>query len=222
MLFSPVITKAETTALQRLLLINDLEAYLNGGKSLVEWNLTKVSGLNVNYNVVSIGQIYWDYRRNVFNAESKYGKGFQFISTPSISSVKRSKDGSPVIAINIDYVNHIYIAGLSANEASALDPYRSTKLLCYTFNITDYEDMSVACTSFKSVSSFIAVNHIQSKSFKEKLSNNNRMNKVLAKIDNFSISADTVDYINRNCNIVDSVNYDTCMRKIADPIDSAP
>ena len=202
-----------STPFERVMLINDLETWLNGGESFIDWTEFR-NGKKVieSPNGYSLVKIYYDFKRNVFAAEKEYDGKIHRTKMP-FSSIERNDRGEPIIVFDVDYIHHIYANGLTINEAETLKVGTLLDLSCIGFRLDSYsEDMSVTCSLFKNLNRFIAVNNIQHEEAKHYI------DKILSseagehiKLLESNIDQKMISEFNSNCNVIDSINYSHCL-----------
>ncbi|MFW1805939.1 hypothetical protein [Acinetobacter baumannii] len=200
---------AELTPLQKLVLTDDFEAWLDGNKSVFNWSTFRKKEIEVNNSFSSPSIIYTEFVNNIFKAENTYGGKIQGIYSP-FNSITKNDFGEPVIVFDVGSFNHLYVNGPSIKEVQNLKIGAPIKLLCIGFKLDKVNDMSATCSFFSNPSTFIAVNNIQHESSQETL---NRVVKVSQNIfgnleSKFTKSA--ITDINKNCDVLDSTNYSYC------------
>ncbi|MFX9106798.1 hypothetical protein ABTN44_09395, partial [Acinetobacter baumannii] len=64
---------AELTPLQKLVLTDDFEDWLDGNKSVFNWSTFRKKEIEVNNSFSSPSIIYTEFVNNIFKAENTYG-----------------------------------------------------------------------------------------------------------------------------------------------------
>ncbi|EOH6008066.1 hypothetical protein ACL94M_003786 [Acinetobacter baumannii] len=204
---------ADPTTFQRLLLIDDLEAWLSEGKSLFNWSNVLSKQNNENNSYLSPSLIYADYANNIFKAESKYNGKIQGIYGP-FNNIEKSHDGSPIIVFNVSYTNRFYVTGPSVSEVLNLNLGTPIKLKCLNFKLSSGGDLKANCSFFTNTNRMIAVNTIQNREYSQKINKLiNQYNNIFKQVD-LKLKDNFVNEINSKCNFIDSTNYDRCMELI--------
>lgn len=206
--------KAETTPLQRFLLINDLETWLNGGQSLLDWSsFRKGKKINVSPDGYSLVKIYYDFKRNIFAAEKEYTGVIQRTKMP-FSSVEKNDRGEPILVFDVGYGSHIYANGVTIREAEKLKIGTALDLLCVNFKLDKYDDMSATCSLFESASRAVAINNIQNgdetgsiEPIIKKLES-----EIIYKKLNTIFKKESTDEFNIKCSFIDTTNYALCTK----------
>ncbi|WOE32182.1 MULTISPECIES: hypothetical protein [unclassified Acinetobacter] len=205
----PSLALANITPLQNLLLINDFETWLNNGESLINWENFRSKDINVYRERKVPNQIYYDFKRNIFNAEKEYG-GKVVSIYGQFNSIERNNEGDPVIIFDLGYVNKLYTVSYTINEVEDLKVGNQLNLYCTGFFMDKFGDMSATCSMQNTPARFIAVNNIQhesSRKFLEKSVNEVIPMKLLHK----KFNTDTTNLIQAKCEKIDSKNYNFCM-----------
>ncbi|WP_277561373.1 hypothetical protein [Acinetobacter beijerinckii] len=212
MLVLPAYANSATTPLQRFLLINDLESWLNGGESLINWTeFRKGRKITVYPNSYSLVKVYYDYRRNIFSAEKEYA-GVILRTRMPFNSIEKNNRGEPIIVFDTGYGNNIYAVGLSIKEAEKVQVGAPLDLLCIGFKLGDYDnDMSATCSLFSNPSRFIAVNNIQHQEAQEAIEKILDGIKKLKELDKMLDNKKILDF-NLECNSIDTTNYSSCSK----------
>jgi hypothetical protein len=208
----PGIVCAKTTPLQNLLLINDFETWLNGGESVINWKNFRNKDIGIYKDKKVPNQIYYDFKRNIFNAEKEYGGKVINIYGP-FNSIERHDNGEPLIVFNLGYVNKLYTTGYTVNEVEDLKIGNQLDLYCADFFMDKFGDMHASCSMQNSLTKFIAVKNIQQESSQPFLEKIIDQVKPIRMIDN-AFDTNTLDIVNAKCTPVDSKNYNFCMELI--------
>ncbi len=213
LLLSPTLSNAEFSTLQRLLLINDAYTWSSDGKSLINWEKYYNKSNKVNKGILSPVQIYYEFRRNIFNAEDSFTNSMQIVRAP-FQSIERNSKGEPVIILDVDYVHHIYLTGLTVREARDLTVSRPVELLCTNFKLDKMKDMSAMCSMIINKDKFVGL--IIGKNIAEFNIKKSLPIDVFNAFQNIEklFSKDSLDYINEICKVVDSTNIDLCLDQL--------
>ena len=200
------------TPLERLLLINDFEGWLGGGKTLINWEKFREKEIRAFSDTKQPAHIYMDFKSNSIAAEDKYNKSFQPFYG-HVSGIERNNRGEPLLVFDVAYVNKIYVNGLTKSEVVKLRVPDRVNLLCMGFKRDSFGDISATCSMFGSAKTMIAVSKIQSLEGQGKL--NIMLNALKNKIE-FSkivtlISRELDPKFNQECNTIDSLNYSSCL-----------
>lgn len=203
-----------STPIERVMLINDLETWLEDGESLLNWSEFRHGKKVVESpNAYSLVKIYYDFRRNVFAAEKEYKGVIQRTRMP-FSSVERNNRGEPIVIFDAGYANHIYANGLTVNEAEKLKVGSSVDLLCTGFKLDAYgNDMSITCSLLTDATKFTAVNNIQNESANSYIDKilSSKSGRIIKLIEN-NIDQNKISEFNSSCNFIDSINYSYCLK----------
>ncbi|MHA3079325.1 hypothetical protein [Acinetobacter sp. ANC 5502] len=197
-----------STPIERLLLINDFETWLNSGPSLFDWSNTREKEVKAFSDIKQPVHVYIDFKRNPIAAEEKY-KSIQKISG-YISSIERNYQGDPLIVFNVGDFDKIYVNGLTKNEVIQLKVPDSINLLCVGFRMDPVGNISATCSMLDDPMKFVAVNNIQLLDKQNKL---DLLYKNKVKIDKVVtlISKELDPKFHTDCNIIDSLNYSSCL-----------
>lgn len=209
----PSFVFADTTPVQRLLLINDLETWLSKGKSIFDWSsvLNKEDDELTGYMSPSI--IYSDFSNNIFKAESKYYGKIQGVYGP-FSNIEKNNDGNPVLVFNVSYSNRFNVTGLSVNEVLNLNLGTPVKMKCFNFKLNSAGDLNAKCSFFTNTNRLRAVNTIQNNEYSSKISQIvSKYNNIFKQVDHL-LKKELINEIDNKCRFIDSTNYDQCMELI--------
>jgi len=205
-----------STPVERLLLINDFETWLNSGPSLFDWSNTREKEVKAFSDIKQPVHVYMDFKRNPIAAEEKY-KSIQKISG-YISSIKKDYQGDPLIVFNVGDFDNIYVNGLTKNEIIRLKVPDGVNLMCVGFRMDSVGDISATCSMFDDYMRFVAVNNIQLLDKQNKLDlpykNRVKIDKVVA-----LISKELNPKFNKECNTIDSLNHSSCLSLMDEAID---
>lgn len=205
------ISYADNQTLINLSLLDDIDTWADDGKSLFNWNdFNQLKERGVNTSILSPVQIYYEFKRNVFTAESKYTNNFQVVYGP-FQSVEKNNAGEPLVVYDVNYGNHIYLNGLTPKEAQYLDVSVPIKLMCTNFKMDNFGDMSASCSQIINKKKFISSILLKQSNqildadpMYKKIKNN------IGKISN-KFDGDSLSFMNENCKTIDSTNYDLCL-----------
>lgn len=205
------ISYADDQTLINLSLLDDINTWADGGKSLFNWSeFNQIREKSVNTSILSPVQVYYEFKRNVFTAESKYTNNFQVVYGP-FQSVEKNNAGQPLVVYDVNYGNHIYLNGLTRKEAQYLDVSVPIKLMCTSFKMDSFGDMSASCSQIINKKKFISSILVRQSNqilnadpMYKKIKNN------IGKISN-KMDVDSLNFMNENCKTIDSTNYDLCL-----------
>lgn len=205
------ISYADNQTLINLSLLDDIDTWADDGKSLFNWNdFNQLKERGVNTSILSPVQIYYEFKRNVFTAESKYTNNFQVVYGP-FQSVEKNNAGEPLVVYDVNYGNHIYLNGLTRKEAQYLDVSVPIKLMCTNFKMDSFGDMSASCSQIINKKKFIS--SILVRQSNQILDADPKYKKIKSNIGQVSekMEKGSLNFINENCKIIDSTNYDLCL-----------
>ena len=197
-----------STPVERLLLIDDFETWLNSGESLLNWSDIREREVKAFSDTKQPAHVYMDFKKNPFAAEEKY-KSIQRIYG-HISSIEKGDQGDPIVVFNVGNFDRIYVHGLTKNEVIKLKVPDSINLLCVGFNSVSFGDISATCSKLNDPIKFVAVNNIQLLDKQNKLNvpykDKDLFNKVL------KLLIKEIDpKFNQECSVFDSINYANCI-----------
>lgn len=201
-----------STPVERLLLINDFEGWLGGGKTLINWEKFREKEIWAFSDIKQPAHIYRDFKSNSIAAEDKYKKSFQSFYG-HVSGVERNNRGEPLLVFDVAYVNKIYVSGLTKSEVVKLRVPDGVNLLCIGFKMDSFGDISATCSMFDSAEKMIAVSIIQS------LEGQGKLNAMLSTLKNKMEFNKTIELLskelnpkfNQECIVIDSINYSNCL-----------
>ncbi|MFY2513748.1 hypothetical protein [uncultured Acinetobacter sp.] len=205
------ISYADDQTLINLSLLDDIDTWADGGKSLFNWSdFNQLKERGVNTSILSPVQIYYEFKRNVFTAESKYTNNFQVVYGP-FQGVEKNNAGEPLVVYDVNYGNHIYLNGLTPKEAQYLDVSVPIKLMCTNFKMDNFGDMSASCSQIINKKKFIS--SILVRQSNQILDADPKYKKIKSNIEQVSekMEKGSLNFINENCKIIDSKNYDLCL-----------
>ncbi len=201
-----------STPLERFLLINDFEAWLNNGKSYFDWSEYRDKNIKIHPDIKQPVQVYIDFNRNQIAAEEKYQRVIQKVSG-HISKIERNHRGEPLVVFNVGHFDKIYVNGLTINEVIKLKTSDKVNLLCVGFKMDSVGDISATCSMFNDPARFIAVNNIQLLDKQNQLNLNHKnkveFNKILG-----LYTKTTNQKFNQECSFIDSKNYAVCLQML--------
>jgi hypothetical protein len=198
-----------STPVERLLLINDFEGWLNNNKSHFNWGDFREKEVRAFSDIKQPAHIYRDFKSNSIAAEDKYNKSFQRFYG-HISGIEKNNRGEPLVVFDVAYFNKIYVNGLTKNEVVKLRVPNRVDLLCVGFRMDSFDDISTTCSMFDSAQRMIAVNIIQLLDKQNKLNLPHKNKKEIDKLITL-ISNELDPKFNQECEVIDSLNYSSCL-----------
>jgi hypothetical protein len=212
-------TAFASTPVERLLLINDFEGWLNGEKTFFNWIEFRQKKVLAFSDIKQPAHIYIDFRDNPIAAEDKYKESFQSFYG-QVSGIEKNIYGEPLLVFDVAYVNKIYASGLTKREVVKLKIPNMVNLLCIGFEVNPFGDIGANCSMFKSAQRMIAVNSIQS------LDREGKLNVILSSLKKnaeYSLAMSNLNRgldpsFNQECTTIDSTNYSSCLALMDDAL----
>ncbi|ESK40249.1 hypothetical protein P256_00696 [Acinetobacter nectaris CIP 110549] len=206
----PTLSNADFNQSQKLLLMNDMEAWLSSGSSLFNWSGIAQKDISLDPGIESPIEVFANFQKNSFSSEKMYRQKYQRI-VGNFASIQKDSYGNPIGVFDVGYLNHLYISGLTRNEAEDIDLSKPIALMCKSVVEQD-GDLIARCSMFKSPTRMFSVDYFQDHLNDFAL---DKVSKIVAsneKLASIMKTASEVD-LGSDCDLIDSKNYSYCLSK---------